>query len=97
MPMRWLMHDCVELSSHEIRRTSSRFVIHPQPRRFRREKRVMTATQNRLWLHATAIEAYSHTGYFIMSCNSAKHSESLIPGKSHDIRFSIAERRKRLI
>jgi hypothetical protein len=36
---------------------------------------------------------YGYTGHFIRSYNSAKYSESLILGKSHDIRFSVAEQR----
>jgi len=61
----------------------------------------MTVPQNRLWLHATAIEAYNHTIYFIRLCNSAKHSEPLIRGnriilfwwseENHDTQFSITE------
>jgi hypothetical protein len=61
----------------------------------------MTVPQNRLWLHAAAIEAHSHTGYFTGSAIPASYSEPLILGdrivsswwsdESHDARFSITK------
>ena len=40
----------------------------------------MMAHQNRLWHHATIIDAHSHTDYFIRFSISVKHSESFTWG-----------------